>query len=250
MAAGRADGRGAARRGRRPAPHRHRRRARGGRAVRAVRAARRACGPAACTSTTATTIRRPRRAPGGGAAQLARPVLALRDDAGEEGAAGAAAGARRHADVPGLRRACDVPGLECSPGTCVLHDHGYGTRFRDMAGFVPAAAAADARHQPADADAADVRPGLQGGRQRSAGGQARCILLDVPEYEHGAAERGAPRHRDAARRSATSRATSSYAIPTHICPTCALHQQALRRRERRRRRERGRSPARDRRLTI
>ncbi len=33
----------------------------------------------------------------------------------------------------------DIPGLECSPGTCVLHDHGYGSRFADLAPFVPAA---------------------------------------------------------------------------------------------------------------
>src|ERR1700722_18700519 len=33
----------------------------------------------------------------------------------------------------------DLPGLECSPGTLVLHDHGYGSRFADMTGFIPAA---------------------------------------------------------------------------------------------------------------
>ncbi|HEV3260731.1 MAG TPA: alanine racemase, partial [Gemmataceae bacterium] len=33
----------------------------------------------------------------------------------------------------------DLPGLECAPGTCFLHDHGYGTRYADMAGFTPAA---------------------------------------------------------------------------------------------------------------
>src|SRR5262249_3100920 len=33
----------------------------------------------------------------------------------------------------------DIPGLECAPGTCFLNDHGYGTRFADLAGFIPAA---------------------------------------------------------------------------------------------------------------
>src|SRR5262249_50281122 len=33
----------------------------------------------------------------------------------------------------------DLPGMECSPGTCFLHDHGYGSRFTDMSGFTPAA---------------------------------------------------------------------------------------------------------------
>src|SRR5262249_38877556 len=32
----------------------------------------------------------------------------------------------------------DWPALECSPGTFVLHDHGYGTRYPDL-GFTPAA---------------------------------------------------------------------------------------------------------------
>src|SRR5262245_18570522 len=32
----------------------------------------------------------------------------------------------------------DLPGLECSPGTCILHDHGYGSHFADMH-FTPAA---------------------------------------------------------------------------------------------------------------
>ncbi len=31
----------------------------------------------------------------------------------------------------------DLPGLECSPGTCFLHDDGYGSRFADLAGFRP-----------------------------------------------------------------------------------------------------------------
>src|SRR5262249_20334366 len=31
------------------------------------------------------------------------------------------------------------PGLECAPGTCVLHDHGYSAHFPDLAGFTPAA---------------------------------------------------------------------------------------------------------------
>src|SRR5262249_24922940 len=33
----------------------------------------------------------------------------------------------------------DLPGLECAPGTCFLHDHGYGSRFADLSGFMPAA---------------------------------------------------------------------------------------------------------------
>ena len=93
-----------------------------------------------------------------------------------------------------------------------------------MSDFTPGRLAADARHQPADADAGDVRSGLQGGRQRSAGRQA-LVLLDVPDYqavlqneehlvvETPAADRFQP-------------GDEVLAIPTHICPTCAMHKQA------------------------
>lgn len=37
-----------------------------------------------------------------------------------------------------VHAALDVPGLECTPGTIVLHDHGYATRFPDLP-FKPAA---------------------------------------------------------------------------------------------------------------
>src|SRR5262249_36601499 len=33
----------------------------------------------------------------------------------------------------------NLPNSDYSPGTCVLHDNGYGTRFAVLAGFVPAA---------------------------------------------------------------------------------------------------------------
>ena len=33
----------------------------------------------------------------------------------------------------------DLPGLECAPGTCFLHDDGYGKKFADLAGFKHAA---------------------------------------------------------------------------------------------------------------
>src|SRR5262249_28434357 len=33
----------------------------------------------------------------------------------------------------------NLPGGELAPGSCVLHDHGYGSRFADLTGFTPAA---------------------------------------------------------------------------------------------------------------
>ncbi len=118
----------------------------------------------------------------------------------------------------------NLPGSEYSPGTCVLHDHGYGSRFPDLEGFVPAAVLLTrviSRPTPTritldlgyKAVASDPPPGK------------RCILLNVPQYEAvlqneehfvvetPAAERFTP-------------GDVVYAIPTHICPTCAMHQQA------------------------
>ncbi len=39
----------------------------------------------------------------------------------------------------------DLPGLECSPGTLVLHDHGYGSRIRRHDRLHPGGTAADAQ---------------------------------------------------------------------------------------------------------
>ncbi len=118
----------------------------------------------------------------------------------------------------------DLPGLECSPGTCVLHDHSYGSKFADLAGFKHAALLLTrvmSRPTPTrltldlgyKAVASDPPPGK------------RCALLNVPDYEAvlqneehfvvetPAAERFAP-------------GDEVYAVPTHICPTCALHKSA------------------------
>jgi D-serine deaminase-like pyridoxal phosphate-dependent protein len=118
----------------------------------------------------------------------------------------------------------DVPGLECSPGTMILHDHGYGSRFPDVAGFTPAALLLTrviSRPTP-------VRITLDlGYKAVSADPPAgnRCLLLDVPNYqailqneehlviETPAAERYRP-------------GDEIVAIPTHVCPTVALHRQA------------------------
>ena len=147
-------------------------------------------------STTATTTRKTWRS-------ARRPCercwnrCSCSESTGGEGPAGAANRRRGHADFPGVGEA-ELPGLECSPGTCVLHDDGYGSRYPDMTGFTPAALLADARHQPAVADAGDVRPRLQGRCQRPAGRQALRAARRAG-LPGGLAERGAPRHRDAAR---------------------------------------------------
>ncbi|HEY7327720.1 MAG TPA: D-TA family PLP-dependent enzyme [Gemmataceae bacterium] len=118
----------------------------------------------------------------------------------------------------------DIPDLECSPGTMVLHDHGYGSRFPDVAGFTPAALLLTrviSRPTP-------VRVTLDLGYKAVSSDPPagnRCRLLDVPNYqailqneEHLVIETpAADRYRPG---------DEILAIPTHVCPTVALHRQA------------------------
>lgn len=119
----------------------------------------------------------------------------------------------------------DVPGLECSPGTHVLHDRGYGFRYPDLTGFTPAAVLLTR---------AVSRPGPNrvtfdlGNKAVAADPPAanRVFVLDVPEaviiahneehlvVETPAADRFAP-------------GDVAYALPWHVCPTVALHRDAL-----------------------
>jgi D-serine deaminase-like pyridoxal phosphate-dependent protein len=92
--------------------------------------------------------------------QQIQPVLAMRDSLQKKGLPVPAIVAGGTPTFS-IYAKMTVPGLECSPGTCVLHDDGYGTRFTDLAGFIPAALLLTR---------VIGRPTAQ--RQRSAGGQA------------------------------------------------------------------------------
>lgn len=118
----------------------------------------------------------------------------------------------------------ELPGLECAPGTCFLHDHGYGSRFTDMTGFVPAALLLTRVISKPAATHITLDLGYKAVASDPPAGK-RCILLNVPDYqpilqneehfvvETPAADRFAP-------------GDVVYAVPTHICPTCAMHRQA------------------------
>ena len=118
----------------------------------------------------------------------------------------------------------EMPGLECSPGTCVLHDHGYSHHFPDLTGFVPAALVLTRVISRPLPDRLTLDLGTKAVASDPPAGQ-RCVLLNVPEarpvihneehfvVETPAAGRFAP-------------GEEVYAVPTHICPTCALHRQA------------------------
>jgi D-serine deaminase-like pyridoxal phosphate-dependent protein len=112
----------------------------------------------------------------------------------------------------------DVAGVECSPGTCILHDAGYAQRFPDLP-FVPAAVlltrvisqsadrlCLDLGHKAVAADPAGPRVTLLGIPDAVVAGQSEEHLVvrtpSAGQYPPG---------------------TPLLAIPTHICPTCALH---------------------------
>ncbi|HKD37790.1 MAG TPA: alanine racemase, partial [Pirellulales bacterium] len=113
---------------------------------------------------------------------------------------------------------------ECSPGTCVLHDAGYGRQYPDL-GFVPAAVVLsrviskpaknrlclDLGHKAVAVDKVDV---------------PHVVWLDLADTrtiihseEHLVVETPAANHHQVG--------DVLYGIPWHICPTVALHKQAV-----------------------
>ena len=118
----------------------------------------------------------------------------------------------------------DLPGLELSPGTCFLHDHGYGAKFVDLAGFTPAALLLTRVVSRPTATRITLDLGTKAVASDPPAGH-RCVLLNVPDYvpvlqneEHFVVETlAADQFKPGA---------AIFAIPTHICPTCALHQNA------------------------
>jgi D-serine deaminase-like pyridoxal phosphate-dependent protein len=118
----------------------------------------------------------------------------------------------------------DLPGKECAPGTCVLHDHGYGSRYADLAGFTPAAVLLTRVISRPTARRVTLDLGYKAVASDPPAGK-RCVLLNIPAYEpvlqneeHLVIETpGAGRF---------APGDVVYAVPTHICPTSAMHRQA------------------------
>jgi D-serine deaminase-like pyridoxal phosphate-dependent protein len=118
----------------------------------------------------------------------------------------------------------DVHGLECAPGTCVLHDNGYGSRFADLTGFTPAALLLTRVISRPTATRLTLDLGYKAVASDPPAGK-RCVLLDVPDYEpilqneeHFVVETPAADRYELG--------AEIFAIPTHICPTCAMHRSA------------------------
>jgi D-serine deaminase-like pyridoxal phosphate-dependent protein len=118
----------------------------------------------------------------------------------------------------------DLPGLECAPGTCFLHDHGYGSRFADMAGFTPAALLLTRVISRPTPTRLTLDLGYKAVASDPPAGK-RCVLFDVPDYEpilqneeHFVVETPAAGR--------FNPGDEVFAVPTHICPTVAMHKQA------------------------
>src|SRR5207244_10804923 len=116
----------------------------------------------------------------------------------------------------------DIPGLECSPGTCVLHDHGYGSHFADLADFVPAALLLTRVISRPTPTRMTLDLGYKAVASDPPAGK-RCVLLNVPDYEpilqneeHFVVETPAA--------GKFQLGDVVYAMPAHICPTVAMHQ--------------------------
>jgi D-serine deaminase-like pyridoxal phosphate-dependent protein len=151
------------------------------------------------------------------------PVLALRDAVEKKGLPVPRLVAGGTPTFPVYAR-LDLPGLELSPGTCFLHDDGYGKKFPDLAGFRHAALLLTRVISRPTPTRVTLDLGYKAVASDPPAGK-RCLLLNVPQYEpvlqneeHFVIETPAAEQ--------YSPGDEVYALPTHICPTCAMHKSA------------------------
>jgi D-serine deaminase-like pyridoxal phosphate-dependent protein len=119
----------------------------------------------------------------------------------------------------------DITGVECSPGTFVLHDAGYGGKYADLAGITPAAVLVTRVVSRPTATRVTLDLGTKSVASDPPAGK-RVTLLDFPQYE-------AVGHNEEHLIVETPEAEKFkpgdvvFALPSHICPTVALHRDAL-----------------------
>jgi D-serine deaminase-like pyridoxal phosphate-dependent protein len=116
----------------------------------------------------------------------------------------------------------EVPGVECSPGTSVLQDESYRSRFPDLA-FTPAALLLTRVVSRPAPDRLCLDLGYKAVASDPAGPRARLIDPDdarqvVHSEEHMVVE--------TAQAEKIPIGTPLLAIPTHVCPSVALHRRA------------------------
>lgn len=118
----------------------------------------------------------------------------------------------------------DIPGLECSPGTLVLQDQGYGSRFVDITGFTPAALLLTRVISRPTAARVTFDLGYKAVASDPPAGK-RLTLLNMPPYE---AVLQNEEHLviETPQAEQFKPGDEALAIPTHVCPTVAMHQRA------------------------
>jgi D-serine deaminase-like pyridoxal phosphate-dependent protein len=160
-----------------------------------------------------------------GVRQFIAPVLELRAKAEAKGIPVPRLVCGGTPSFPVYAAMTEIPGVECSPGTFVLHDAGYGPKYADLGGITPAAVFVTRVISRPTPD----RVTLDLGNKAVAADpvlEKRVTLLDFPEYktvghneEHLIVETAAP--------TSYKPGDVVYALPGHICPSVALHREAL-----------------------
>jgi D-serine deaminase-like pyridoxal phosphate-dependent protein len=153
-----------------------------------------------------------------------QPALALRAELERKGLPVPAITAGGTPTFP-IYATMDLPGLELSPGTCLLHDHGYGSRFPDLARFIPAAVLLTRVISKPTPTRLTLDLGYKAVASDPPAGK-RLIMLNFPgEYEQ-ILQNEEHLVLETAAAGQFQPGDEFFAIPTHICPTCAMHQQA------------------------
>ena len=121
----------------------------------------------------------------------------------------------------------DIPGVECSPGTFVLHDAGYGAKYPDLTGITPAAVLFTRVVSRPTPTRVTLDVGTKAVASDPPAGK-RVQLLDFPPHEAvGHNEEHYVVELSAADAAGYAPGDVVYALPAHVCPTVALHKELL-----------------------
>ncbi len=118
-------------------------------------------------------------------------------------------------EIPGTR-------IELSPGTCVLSDYGYTSKYTDMDGFQYAAVLMTRVISKQHAGAVTLDLGHKATAADPPAG-SRCHFLDIQAREGKQNEEHLVIETPAA--DSLQLGDILYVVPTHICPTVALHKE-------------------------
>ena len=117
----------------------------------------------------------------------------------------------------------DEPSLECSPGTCIFHDTGYGGRYLDLS-FTPAAVLLTRVISRPTSDRVTLDLGYKAVASDPPAGQ-RVTFPALPDAEQ-VLQNEEHLVLQTAEANRFVPGDELIAIPTHVCPTSALHRQA------------------------